>query len=75
MNLAQPANLGAFIGDVAVLVKLIHLAAQLRQNTRQVAEQNRAQRLTSLNEVGRHFTGFRQSVVNGRISRSFLERC
>ncbi len=33
MDLTQLANLGEFIGGVAVLVTLIYLAAQIRQNT------------------------------------------
>ncbi len=36
MDLTQLANLGEFIGGVAVLVTLIYLAAQIRQNTRSV---------------------------------------
>ncbi len=34
MDLTQLANLGEFIGGVAVLVTLIYLALQVRQNTR-----------------------------------------
>ena len=34
MDLTQLANVGEFIGGVAVLVTLIYLAVQLRQNTR-----------------------------------------
>ena len=37
MDLTQLANLGEFIGGVAVLVTLIYLALQVRQNTRQSA--------------------------------------
>ena len=33
MDLTQLANLGEFIGDVAVLVTLVYLAFQLRQGT------------------------------------------
>jgi hypothetical protein len=36
MDLTQLANLGEFIGGVAVLVTLVYLAAQIRQNTRSV---------------------------------------
>ncbi len=34
MDLTQLANLGEFIGGVAVLVTLVYLAAQVRQGTR-----------------------------------------
>ena len=33
MNLTQLANLGEFIGGIAVLVTLVYLALQVRQNT------------------------------------------
>ena len=36
MDLTQLANLGEFIGGVAVLVTLVYLAVQIRQNTLQV---------------------------------------
>ena len=36
MDLTQLANLGEFVGGVAVLLTLIYLAAQIRQNTRSV---------------------------------------
>ena len=37
MDLTQLANLGEFIGGVAVLVTLVYLALQVRQSTRQSA--------------------------------------
>ncbi len=37
MDLTQLANLGEFIGGVAVLVTLVYLALQVRQNTKVVA--------------------------------------
>ena len=37
MDLAQLANLGEFVGGVAVLVTLVYLAVQIRQNTKTVA--------------------------------------
>ena len=37
MDLSQLADLGEFIGGVAVLVTLVYLAAQIRQNTKVVA--------------------------------------
>ena len=40
MDLTQLANLGEFIGGVAVLVTLIYLAVQVRQNSRDVRAGN-----------------------------------
>ncbi len=37
MDLTQLANLGEFIGGVAVLVTLVYLTTQIRQNTKSVA--------------------------------------
>ncbi len=39
MDLTQLANLGEFIGGVAVLVTLIYLAAQVKQGNRLVRAQ------------------------------------
>lgn len=36
MNLTQLANLGEFVGGVAVLVTLVYLAVQIRMNTRAI---------------------------------------
>ena len=43
MDLTQLANLGDFIGGVAVLVTLVYLAIQIRQNTRAVHTASYAQ--------------------------------
>ena len=43
MDLTQLANLGEFIGGVAVLVTLVYLAIQIRQNTRAVQTASYAQ--------------------------------
>ena len=40
MDLNQLANLGEFIGGLAVLVTLVYLAVQVRQNTRTVRAQS-----------------------------------
>ena len=48
MDLTQLANLGEFIGGVAVLVTLIYLAVQVRQNTSQLRQQTASTVVTNL---------------------------
>ncbi len=47
MDLTQLANLGEFIGGVAVLVTLIYLATQVRQSTAEVGQVTRRSLSTS----------------------------
>ena len=51
MDLTQLANLGEFIGGLAVLVTLIYLALQVNQNTKTV----RASTVQSLQESASSF--------------------
>ena len=36
MNLEQLANLGEFVGGIAVIASIVYLAIQIKQNTRSV---------------------------------------
>jgi hypothetical protein len=57
------------LGAVGVIVSLLYLAAQIRQNTHQLDEVGRSQRLESLNEVANRFTHWRELVtVNGEVA-------
>ena len=47
MDLTQLANLGEFIGGVAVLVTLIYLVIQLRQNTQELQQTTEVARGTA----------------------------
>ena len=55
MDLTQLANLGEFIGGVAVLVTLIYLAAQVRQSTR---AQEQANELAKADAIHKSTTAF-----------------
>ena len=55
MDLTQLANLGEFIGGIAVLVTLIYLAQQVRQNTRAVRRASARQTSEMNAEVLRAF--------------------
>lgn len=51
MDLAALANLGEFIGGVFVVVSLIYLAYQVRQNTRSLRTENYARLLHSMSTL------------------------
>jgi len=55
-------NYGEFFGAVAVVASLIYLAAQIRQNSRQVEEQVRALRLQAYNSTGADFSALRLHI-------------
>ncbi len=52
MDLTQLANLGEFIGGVAVVVTLVYLAVQVRDTRRQLDEQNVSTGMADLPWVG-----------------------
>jgi hypothetical protein len=57
------------LAAVGVIVSLLYLAAQIRQNTRQLDEVGRSQRLESLNEVANRFTHWRELITaNGDVA-------
>ncbi|MGD8810077.1 MAG: hypothetical protein PVG24_10755 [Gammaproteobacteria bacterium] len=61
MNWEAIGTLAEVVGAVAVVVSLVYLAVQIRQNTRQVEEQGRAQRFSALSVLfdnWRHFRGY-----------------
>jgi len=55
---------GEIIGALAVVASLAYLAVQIRQNTRQVTEQNLSNRMNSLTAVGNGFTAFRTRITS-----------
>jgi len=52
------------VGAAAVVASLIYLAAQIRQNSRQVEEQVRALRLQSYDSAGADFSALRLHISN-----------
>ena len=60
MNLTQLANLGEFIGGVAVLVTLIYLAFQVRQS-------NTLVRLEASRSMAKDYTAFGCQIMNADI--------
>ena len=59
MNLEALGNLGDFLGGIGVIVTLIYLAVQIRQNTAQLRRNERYARNDAIDETVRGFNGFR----------------
>ena len=62
MTLQDLGNLGEFIGAVAVVLSLVYVAYQLRQNTRQMAEHSRSLRLAAVDATADQFSKFRHPL-------------
>ena len=63
MNWEAIGAIGEIVGAVAVVLSLVYLAAQIRQNTKQVEEQCRTQRQNSLLGARSAFTEWRSLVI------------
>jgi hypothetical protein len=63
MNWEAIGAVGEIVGAVAVVLSLVYLAVQIRQNTQQVQEQCRTQRQNSLLGARAAFTEWRSFVI------------
>lgn len=64
MNWDAIGTIAEVVSAAAVVVSLIYLAAQIKQNTKQVEEQARGQRFVALGTLGEQWRGFRSQVTN-----------
>ena len=62
MNWEAISTIAEIVGAVAVVISLIYLAAQIRQNNRQVEEQVRALRLQAYDSAGADFSALRLHI-------------
>ena len=62
MNWEAIGTIAEIVGATAVVVSLIYLAAQIRQNSRQVEEQVRALRLQAYDTAGADFSALRLHI-------------
>lgn len=62
MNWEAISTIAEIVGATAVVISLIYLAAQIRQNNRQVEEQVRALRLQAYDTAGADFSALRLHV-------------
>ncbi len=63
MNSEAIGTSAEVVGALAVVVSLIYLAMQIRQNTRQVEEQGRAQRFSALGVLFDNWRTFRANII------------
>ncbi len=63
MTLQDLGNLGEFIGAVAVVLSLVYVAYQIRQNTIQMAEHSRSLRLATNDATADQFSKFRDPLI------------
>jgi len=73
MNWEAISTIAEIIGATAVVISLIYLAAQIRQNNRQVEEQIRALRLQAYDTAGADFSALRLHI-SGSQQRSSVWR-
>jgi len=62
MNWEAISTIAEIVGATAVVVSLVYLAAQIRQNNRQVEEQVRALRLQAYDSAGADFSALRLHI-------------
>jgi hypothetical protein len=74
MNWEAIGAVGEIVGAAAVVVSLVYLAVQIRQNTRQVQEQTRSHHLASLSAAGQGFLEFRASISRSQQTASVWVR-
>ena len=63
MNWEAVGAIGEIVGAIAVVLSLVYLAAQIRQNTKLVEEQCRAQKQSSLLGARSAFTEWRSLII------------
>ena len=56
-------NIGEFVGSMGVVISLVYLAVQIRQNTRQLSQNTESARMVALEAANREFNGIRAQVV------------
>ena len=62
MNWEAISTVAEIVGATAVVISLIYLAAQIRQNNRRVEEQTRALRLQAYDAAGADFSALRLQI-------------
>lgn len=74
MNWEAIGTVAEVVGAAAVVVSLVYLAVQIRQNTRQVEEQSRAQRFSALGILFDNWRNFRTSIATNPAVASIWRR-
>jgi hypothetical protein len=79
MTITELGSLGEFVGSIAVLVTLIYLVLQIRQNTQSIRSQSRFSVLETLNAdmrqvQSKEFQDLQLAVTDGEASREEKNR-
>jgi hypothetical protein len=74
MNWQAIGTVAEVVGAAAVVVSLVYLSVQIRQNTRQVEEQGRAQRFSALGVLFDNWRNFRSSIISDQRVASIWRR-
>ena len=74
MDLDALGNVGDFLGGVGVVVTLVYLAAQIRQNTAQLRANAESLRIAALDETQRSISHWRESIIRQRDVADLWER-
>ena len=74
MNLEMLGNIGDFLGGIGVVITLIYLAAQIRQNTAQLRSNADGARIAALDETTRSMGLWQDIIVSCRDVATLWER-
>lgn len=63
MNWDAVGALAELLGAIGVIVSLVYLSVQIRQNTRQIGEHSRELRIAALDAIASSFSRFRDPLI------------
>jgi hypothetical protein len=76
MNWNALGAIGEIVGAVAVVITLIYVAVQMRQNSRQVAENTKVTRLAAREATQQAFSRFRRLIASSPdLAELYLKGC
>ena len=74
MNFQELGSIGEFVSGIAVVVSLVYLAFQIRQNTRQIDENTKAAQAAAFDSSITHTFSARQTILeNADVARIYLQ--
>ena len=73
MTLEQLANLGEFVGGVVVVISIVYVALQVRQNSHQLERTTQALRTTTSQYLTEDFNFWRQLIVQGDSTDTWIK--
>ena len=72
--LDELGNIGDFLGGIGVVVTLVYLAAQIRQNTAQLRANAESMRTAALDETQRSMNHWREAIIHRKDVAELWER-